>query len=92
MIALCLCIGGWIHCTFVMHFYILINNQSRQDTELATEVEKTIQQADGSAYMAIFVTTSSSSTPPAKYYKDAKIEIERCAKTLDELALMIGLK
>ncbi|KAL3778826.1 hypothetical protein ACHAWO_007360 [Cyclotella atomus] len=61
-------------------------------TELATEVEKTIQQADGSAYMAIFVTTSSSSTPPAKYYKDAKVEIERCAQTLDELALMIGLK
>ena len=63
-----------------------------QDTELATEVEKTIQQADGSAYMAIFVSTSSSSTPPARYFKDARVEIERCAKTMDEIANMIGLK
>eukprot|EP00956_Cyclotella_meneghiniana_P042724 scaffold249306_cov73-Cyclotella_meneghiniana.AAC.11 len=62
------------------------------DTELATEVEKTIQQADGSAYMAIFTTTSTSGVPPGKYFKDAKVEIERCAKTLDELAVMIGMK
>lgn len=41
--------------------------------------------------MAIFVTTSTSYTPPAKYFKDAKIEIERCAKSMDELAGMIGL-
>ena len=63
----------------------------QKDTELATEIEKTIQQADGSAYMAIFTTTSTSGVPPAKYYKDAKVEIERCAKALDELAGMIGL-
>lgn len=63
-----------------------------QDTELATEVEKTIQQADGSAYMAIFVSTSSSSTPPTRYFKDARVEIERCAKTMDEIANMIDLK
>lgn len=42
--------------------------------------------------MAIFTTTSTSGVPPEKYYKDAKIEIERCAKALDELADMIGLK
>ena len=42
--------------------------------------------------MAIFVTTSTSYTPPEKYFKDAKIEIERCAKNMDELAAMIDLK
>ena len=41
--------------------------------------------------MAIFTTTSTSGIPPAKYFKDARVEIERCAKTLDELAVMIGL-
>ncbi|KAL7463383.1 hypothetical protein ACHAXS_003754 [Conticribra weissflogii] len=61
-------------------------------TELATEIEKTIQQADGSSYMAIFTVTSTSGVPPEKYFKDAKIEIERCAKDMDELAAMINLK
>jgi len=42
--------------------------------------------------MAIFVTTSTSYTPPEKYFKDAKIEIERCAKSMDELAAMVDLK
>jgi len=61
-------------------------------TELATEIEKTIQQADGSSYMAIFTVTSTSGVPPEKYFKDAKIEIERCAKDMDELAAMVGLQ
>lgn len=61
-------------------------------TELSREIEQTIEQADGSAYMAIFVTTSTSYTPPAKYFNDAKIEIERCAKSMDELAAMVGLQ
>ncbi|KAL9180278.1 hypothetical protein ACHAXT_008248 [Thalassiosira profunda] len=61
-------------------------------TELSREIEQTIEQADGSAYMSIFVTTSTSYTPPEKYFKDAKIEIERCAKTMDELAALIRLK
>lgn len=65
---------------------------SNLDTELATEIEKTIQQADGSSYMAIFTVTSTSGVPPEKYFKDAKIEIERCAKDMDELAAMVGLK
>lgn len=60
-------------------------------TELSREIEQTIEQADGSAYMSIFVTTSTSYTPPEKYFKDAKIEIERCAKSMDELAAMIGI-
>ena len=61
-------------------------------TETMNEVDKCIQQADGSAYMAIFVTTSSSSTPPAKYFADAKIEIKRCAEAMDQLAAMVDLK
>ena len=43
--------------------------QNTIDTELSREIEQTIEQADGSAYMAIFVTTSTSYTPPAKYFK-----------------------
>ena len=62
------------------------------DTELSREIEQNIEQADGSAYMAIFVTTSTSYTPPEKYFNDGKIEIERAAKNMDELAAMINLK
>mmetsp|Transcript_6607 Transcript_6607/g.14958 ORF Transcript_6607/g.14958 Transcript_6607/m.14958 type:complete len:207 (-) Transcript_6607:1229-1849(-) len=61
-------------------------------TELSREIEQTIEQADGSAYMAIFTSTSTSYTPPEKYFKDAKIEVERCAKSMDELGAMIGIK
>jgi len=61
-------------------------------TELSNEVIKSINQADGSAYMAIFVTTSTSQTPPSKYFGDAKIEIKRCIKALDELAALIDVK
>lgn len=60
-------------------------------TELSREIEQCIEQADGSAYMAIFVTTSTSYTPPAKYFSDAKIEVKRLAKAMDELAAMVGL-
>jgi hypothetical protein len=61
-------------------------------TEVSDEVLKSIQQADGSAYMAIFVATSTSQTPPSKYFEDAKIELKRCIKGLDELALLIHVK
>ena len=61
-------------------------------TEISDEVLKSIQQADGSAYMAIFVATSTSQTPPSKYFEDAKIELKRCIKALDELALLINVK
>lgn len=61
-------------------------------TELSDEVMKAIQQADGSAYMAIFVTTSTSQTPPSKYFGEAKIEVTRCIKALDELATLIHVK
>lgn len=61
-------------------------------TETMNEVNKSIQQADGSAYMAIFVTTSTSYTPPAKYFGDAKIEVQSCIKAMDELAEIIDLK
>ena len=61
-------------------------------TEVSNEVLKSIQQADGSAYMAIFVTTSTSQTPPSKYFGDAKIEVKRCIKALDELAALVDVK
>eukprot|EP00568_Trieres_chinensis_P000603 CAMPEP_0183294366 /NCGR_PEP_ID=MMETSP0160_2-20130417/2739_1 /TAXON_ID=2839 ORGANISM="Odontella Sinensis, Strain Grunow 1884" /NCGR_SAMPLE_ID=MMETSP0160_2 /ASSEMBLY_ACC=CAM_ASM_000250 /LENGTH=251 /DNA_ID=CAMNT_0025455685 /DNA_START=91 /DNA_END=846 /DNA_ORIENTATION=+ len=61
-------------------------------TETAQEVEKCIQQADGSAYMAIFVTTSTSYDPPSKYFGEAKVEVKRLGKALDDLAALIDLK
>ena len=61
-------------------------------TETQNEVVQSIQQADGSAYMAIFVTTSPSETPPAKYFADAKIEVRNCIKALDHLAELIGME
>lgn len=61
-------------------------------TETSAEVEKCIQQADGSAYMAIFVTTSTSYTPPAKYFGDAKVEIKRLIIALNQLAELVGVK
>ena len=60
-------------------------------TELSSEIEQCIQQADGSAYMAIFVTTSTSYTPPEKYFADAKVEVKRLAKAMDDLAVMVGI-
>lgn len=74
-----------MHCLLSIFTYFI-------DTELSREVEQTIEQADGSAYMSIFVTTSTSYTPPEKYFKDAKIEIVRCAKSMDDLAAMVGIK
>ena len=61
-------------------------------TETSDEVIKSINQADGSAYMAIFVTTSTSYTPPAKYFADAKIEVKRCKKAIELLADMVDVK
>jgi len=61
-------------------------------TETMQEVEASIRGADSAAYMAIFVTTSSSGTPPAKYFSDAKIEANRALKAMDELAAQINLK
>ena len=61
-------------------------------TETSAEIEKCIQQADGSAYMAIFVTTSTSYTPPAKYFGDAKVEIKRLISALDQLAELVGIR
>jgi len=55
-------------------------------TELKNELESAIQSADGSSYMAIFVTTSSSSTPPQKYFEDARKEIRLAQRLMDQLA------
>ena len=59
-------------------------------TETATEVNQAIQQADGSAYMAIFVTSSTSYDPPSKYFGQAKVEVLNAKKALDELARMVN--
>ena len=61
-------------------------------TETSQELIRCIQQADGSSYMAIFVTTSSSSTPPQKYFDDAKIEIKRGIQAMRDIAAMIDVK
>lgn len=61
-------------------------------TEQVQELEASIRGADSAAYMAIFVTTSSSGTPPEKYFADAKIEANRALKAMDELAEQINVK
>ena len=61
-------------------------------TETQNEVVQSIQQADGSAYMAIFVTTSPSETPPEQYFSDAKVEVKNCIKAMDHLAELIDVK
>ena len=95
-----------ILCTFIRHWAIKRDWAEHRagecgSNELEIEIEYVptfcfwtfnIEQADGSAYMAIFVTTSTSYTPPEKYFNDAKIEIERCRKNMDELAAMINIK
>ena len=54
-------------------------------SELSEELVASINQADGSAYMAIFTVTSTSGVPPERYYKDAKTEIKNAAKTMQAL-------
>lgn len=61
-------------------------------TEMSEEVVKSINQADGSAYMAIFVTSSTSYTPPKKFFDDGLIEVKRCKKAMEEIAAMIHIK
>lgn len=61
-------------------------------TELSEEIVKSVDQASGSSYMAIFVTTSTSYTPPQKYFNDAKIEIKRCKASMENLAKMVDIK
>jgi hypothetical protein len=60
-------------------------------TELQTEIETSIQQANGSAYMAIFVSTSTSGVPPEKYFRDALIEIKRASKGMDEMSALLSM-
>ncbi|KAG7342586.1 hypothetical protein IV203_017828 [Nitzschia inconspicua] len=59
--------------------------------ELAEELVAAINQADGSAYMAIFTTTSTSGVPSQRYYDEAKIEIEQAIQTMDALAKLLHL-
>lgn len=59
-------------------------------TETMNEVNACINGADGSAYMAIFVTSSTSQTPPEKYFDDAKVEVKRLQKALEDLEKLVG--
>lgn len=60
-------------------------------TDLENEVESAILAADGAAYMAIFVTTSSSSVPPQRYFEDARREAKVAKKFMDKVAVELGL-
>jgi hypothetical protein len=75
---------------------VLLEDEDRVEdvveyTETVNEVNQSIQQADGSAYMAIFATTSTSYTPSEKYFADAKVEIKNCIQAMDKLAAQIGI-
>jgi hypothetical protein len=61
-------------------------------TETMNEINAAINGADGSAYMAIFVSSSSSSTPPQRYFDDAKIEVKRAVKSMKVLAEQLDVK
>lgn len=61
-------------------------------TETMNEVDASLRGADSAAYMAIFVSTSSSSTPPEKYFEDARIESKRALQAMNELAEQIDMK
>ena len=60
-------------------------------TETMNEINACINGVDGSAYMAIFVVTSTSQTPPEKYFADAKVEAKRAQKAMAELASQLKL-
>lgn len=60
-------------------------------SELAEELMASINQADGSAYMAIFTTSSTSGVPSQRYFDDAKVEIERAVTTMQALSQQLHL-
>ena len=55
-------------------------------SELSDELIGAINRADGSAYMSIFATFSSSSVPPAKYFHDSYVETKQAMKIMNDLA------
>jgi hypothetical protein len=61
-------------------------------SELSEELISAINQADGSAYMAIFTTFSSSSTPPKKYFDDSKVEAQTALRIINELSQQLNVK
>lgn len=60
-------------------------------TETMNEINSCINGVDGSAYMAIFVVSSTSQTPPEKYFNDAKVEAKRAQKAMNDLATQLKL-
>jgi hypothetical protein len=61
-------------------------------SELSEELNSSIQQADGSAYMAIFTTSSTSGVHPQRYFEDAKTEVKQAMKTMNELSTQLRIK
>jgi hypothetical protein len=61
-------------------------------TETMNDINAAINGADGSAYMAIFVSSSSSSTPPQRYFDDAKIEVKRAVQSMKDLVEQLDIK
>ena len=54
-------------------------------TEAMNDFSYFLSAAESAAYSAIFVVTSSSSTPPAKYFADAKRAAQKMQVLLDEM-------
>lgn len=59
--------------------------------ELSEELISAINRADGSAYMSIFATFSSGSTPPKKYFDDARTEVGEAVHIMDGLAAQLNV-
>ena len=60
-------------------------------TETMEEFNAALTGADGSAYMAIFAGSSTSTVPATQYYQDAKRDIQRAHQLMQELAKQLEL-
>ena len=61
-------------------------------TETMEAFNAAVTGADGSAYMAIFAGSSTSTIPTTQYYQDAKLDIQRANHAMQELAKQLELK
>ena len=60
-------------------------------TEDMNEFNSYLAGAEGAAYSAIFVVTSSSSTPPQKYFDDAKRNVKKMKYHMENMARELKL-
>ena len=61
-------------------------------TETMEAFNAAITGADGSAYMAIFANSSTSTIPTSQYYQEAKQDIQRAHQLMHELAIQLEWK